>query len=68
MPDLAKYQGHVNAIYAALRVAEKQAATIMDYDMRQSLGALHTALKAGADDLIADNPGLVQPDDGDPKT
>lgn len=63
-----KYQAHVDAIYASLRVAEKAAATIMDYAMRSALTAHHTALKAGLDDLIADNPGLVQPDDGDPKT
>jgi hypothetical protein len=62
MPDLATYQTHVDAIYATLRAAEKVTGPIA------AMQAHHAALKAGLDTLAADNPGLVQPDDGDPKT
>ena len=59
--DLAAYQAHVNAIYATLRAAEKAGTSA-------ELIAHHKALAAGFATLAADTPGLVQPDDGDPKT
>jgi hypothetical protein len=62
MPDLVAYQSRIDVAYATLRAWEK----ITPPSPQKT--AHHAALKAALDAVMADNPGLVQPDDGDPKT
>lgn len=58
MPDIAKYQEHMNNIAAALKAAHEANPTSLE------IAALHVVLADGAALLAEDNPGLVVPDAG----